>query len=106
MADAVARPCNLKENEMIYRALLTAAAIATLSAGSALATEGNDGPTCEAAAAAYHAYAKDSSDPDLKSANEQVTEGLRDCKDRKNFDEGLRKINHATARIHDHVKSE
>ena len=91
---------------MLYRAFLTAAAIATLGVGSAIAQEQAMDPAqvCDAAAAAYEAYALNNTDPDLKEANDRVTEGVTDCKN-GNTDQGLRKINEGTAMIHDHVRT-
>jgi hypothetical protein len=91
---------------LLYRTLLTAAVIAALGGASAIAqTEDMEATQmCSAAAAAYQAYALNNTDPDLEAANQRVTEGVTDCKNRQ-YDRGLRKINEATARIHDHVKT-
>jgi len=91
---------------MLCRTFLTAAAIAALGSASAIAQEKEIDPAqvCDAAAAAYHAYALNNTDPDLQTANQQVTEGVTDCKN-GHHDRGLHKINEATARIHDHVKT-
>lgn len=91
---------------MLYRAFLTAAAVAALGVGSAIAQEQAMDPAqvCDAAAAAYEAYSLNSTDPDLKEANHRVTEGVTDCKN-GHHDRGLATINHATATLHDHTKT-
>jgi hypothetical protein len=98
--------CNTKEKDMLYRTFLTAAVIAALGGASTIAQaeEMDAAQMCSAAADAYQAYKVNNTDPDLESADRQVTEGVTDCKNRQ-FDSGLHKINEATARIHDHVKT-
>ncbi|MEZ5832621.1 MAG: hypothetical protein R3D05_15715 [Dongiaceae bacterium] len=59
---------------------------------------------CGGAAAAYQSYAQGSTDPDIEDANDRVKEAIRDCHN-KDYDQGIRKINEATALIHDHVKT-
>ena len=84
---------------------LTAAAVVLLGIGTAAAQQGMDeAQTCDAAAAAYKAYALNSNDPDLATANHKVTEGMTDCQNHE-FTGGIRKINDAMALIHDHKKS-
>jgi hypothetical protein len=72
----------------------------------ALAQEPDVDPAmmCDAAAAAYQAYALDNNDPDLEAANARVTEGVSDCKNGQHG-EGIRKVNEGTAMIHDHVRT-
>ena len=91
---------------MLYRTLLTAAFITAIGGTSATAQakEMDAAQMCDAAAAAYQAYALNNSDPDLETANHRVTEGVTDCKN-GHHDLGLYKINEAMARIHDHVKT-
>ena len=91
---------------MLLRQAVLGAALATLCFGSARAQQPDIDPQtmCDAAAAAYQAYAANSTDPDLQAANARVTEGVSDCKNGQP-DDGIRKINESTAMIHDHEKT-
>jgi hypothetical protein len=90
---------------MLHRAFLAAATIALLGVGSAVAQDQIDpAQMCDAAAAAYQAYALNNTDPDLKEANHLVTEGVYDCRN-GDADRGIKKVNEAMARIHDHTKT-
>ena len=91
---------------MLSRKVMLAAAISTLWLGSAAAQQPDVNPQmmCDAAAAAYQAFALNNNDPDKDAATARVTEGVTDCKNGQP-EQGLQKINEATAMIHDGEKT-
>jgi hypothetical protein len=90
----------------LCRTVVAGASVAIFSLRPAFAQEPDLDPAmmCDAAAAAYQAYALNSTDPDLEAANARVTEGVTDCKNGQN-EQGLWKVNEGTAMIHDHVRT-
>ena len=90
----------------LCRTVVAGASVAIFSLRPAFAQEPDLDPAmmCDAAAAAYQAYALNSTDPDLEAANARVTEGVTDCKNGQH-EQGLWKVNEGTAMIHDHVRT-